>query len=114
MFMIGVLVVLSAFFKACMDCFENENFFESIFRNLNQKFWYKRESWKYVKKILGYRFDAWHMSNSLMWLCVFGAVVIGIYQKPPVDAKWWMTLFLLAGWWNVAFNIFYHLIFRVK
>lgn len=104
-----LLIALAAFFNACMDSFENENFFESIFKNLNQKFWYKRESWKYAKKIFGYRFDAWHLSKSAMIFCIVGAIIL---FNPHFH--WWIHFILFGIVWNVIFVITYHGLFKVK
>lgn len=45
-FLTYILFSISAILNAFMDIIENENFHSSVFKNLNQKFWYKRESWK--------------------------------------------------------------------
>src|SRR5688572_12439947 len=41
----AIFILLAVFFNAVCDAVENENFFESIFKNLPRQFWYKRESW---------------------------------------------------------------------
>lgn len=97
-----ILFSLAAFFNACMDAFENENFFESIFRNKNQRFWYKRESWKWAKKIGGYKLDAWHISKSCMIICICFAIF----------PNW--KGFILGIVWNIIFVLFYHKIFKIK
>lgn len=108
-----ILILLAAFFNAVMDAVENENFFETIFRNLPKQFWYKRESWKYVKKIFGYRPDAWHLAKSCMLVCFAGAVVWFDIQI----TKWWhgvVCIGVIGVVWNLSFNLFYHVIFKVK
>lgn len=108
-----ICLVLACFFNAVMDACENENIGESIFKNLPKQFWSKRESWKYTKKIFGYRLDAWHLSKSLMIICF---ILAGIFFDLPVE-KWRdVALYLvLAGLvWNGGFWLFYHKIFRVK
>jgi hypothetical protein len=113
------LIILAAFFNAVMDAVENENFFESIFRNLNQKFWYKRESWKYAKKAFGYRFDAWHTAKS----CMITSLCAAIYIEQFSNQIWHTGLLfidigidiIIAGViWNLAFTLFYHKLFNVK
>lgn len=113
MIIVYILMFLCAFFKAGMDCFENENFFESIFKNWDQRFWYKRESWKHCKKILGYRFDSWHICNSLMWACVIAMAVVAWYLSAP-DCSWIIHFCGLGLTWNVGFSLFYNIIFKVK
>lgn len=47
-----ILIAIAAFFNACMDTFENTpNFNESIFKNLDKRFWLKSESWINKHKI---------------------------------------------------------------
>jgi hypothetical protein len=109
----AIFIFLAAFFNSVMDAVENENFSESIFKNLPHQFWYKRESWKYVKKIFGYRPDAWHLSKSLMIICFAGAV---IFFDLPVK-KWQdaaMYIITIGFIWNVTFWLFYNVIFKVK
>lgn len=108
-----IFIFLAAFFNAVMDATENENITESIFKNLPKQFWYKRESWKYAKKIFGYRPDAWHLSKSAMILCFAGAV---IFFNLPVE-KWQdvaLYLVVIGFVWNAAFWLFYNVIFKVK
>jgi hypothetical protein len=92
-----------------MDAIENENFFESIFSDMDKRFWYKRESWRSTKKIFGYRFDAWHVAKSMMIILMVLAAVL--YE--PVLGQ--LYDFLLCGViWNFTFWLFYHKIFGVK
>lgn len=110
--------VLSAFFNACADAFENENYFESIFKNWNQRFWYKRESWKYAKKIFRYKIDGWHLAKSAWILC---AIVAGVLYVPiagtvihvPILSSM-IDIGISGVIWIGTFNIFYHRIFRIK
>lgn len=88
---IGLVIV--AVLWAVLDILENENFFASVFKNLNPKFFYKMESWKTTgypisinipfftrkfgwrikftipAKYFGWRFDAWHITKSLI-ICI--------------------------------------------
>lgn len=109
-----ILIFAGGFFNACMDAFENSpNFDESIFKKLDKKFWCKDVSCNYVKLILGYRFDSWHISKSFMWTSVIVGVVIASYAPRP-GVPWLIHFIGLACTWNVSFPLFYHLIFRVK
>jgi len=107
-FLTYILWCLAAMFNALMDRVENENFHVSIFSKLNQKFWYKRESWKYAKKLFGYKFDAWHLSKSLMIVLIL--LSIYFYQPflPIID------LIVLGTLWNLTFNLFYNYIFKTQ
>lgn len=110
-----IFIALSAVFNAVMDGVENENFHESrILRDLNPRFWYKRESWKYCRKIFGYHVDAWHIAKSLMIICVAAAVLCCIRNN--VADKWLLIVhFLLIGIvWNSTFKLFYHQILGIK
>lgn len=109
----AIFIFFAAFFNAVMDAVENENFFESRFKNLPQQFWYKRESWKYVKKVFGYRPDAWHLSKSLMLICFAGSVIA--FDLPVL--KWQdgaLYVILFGTIWNGGFWLFYNVIFKVK
>lgn len=108
------LLVLACFFNAVMDATENENFSESIFKNLPKQFWYKRESWKYAPKLFGYKFDAWHMAKSCMIACL---ILCAIFFKYWSVEKWQDVALYLAGGgliWNGCFWLFYHKLFKVK
>lgn len=117
--MLLVCVVLMAFFNAVMDATENENFSESIFKNLAQRFWYKRVSWQCAKRIFGYKIDAWHIAKSCFVICfvlaLVAAVVVG--KNIYVQLSMWDYLLFISGLgvlWNGCFILFYHIIFKVK
>jgi hypothetical protein len=105
--------LLACFFNAVCDAVENENFHESIFKNLPKQFWYKRESWKYAPKIFSYKLDAWHIAKSCMILCfLFTALTFDL----PLE-KWqdWALYIAVAGViWIGGFNLFYHRLFKIK
>lgn len=101
------LIIIAAFSNAFMDTVENENFYESIFRDFDERFWYKRTSWKYAKKFFGWKLDAWHIAKSIMIISLVGCIVS--YKKiitPFVD------FFVLGFLWNVLFNLFYNKLFK--
>lgn len=114
-----ILTVLAAFFNSVMDAVENENYFESIFRNFNQSFWYKRESWKSAKKVFGYKIDAWHLAKSLMILSLVLAITFGLTEENLIKANndfvdVLLKVSICGVLWNFSFWVFYHKIFRVK
>ncbi len=86
-----IAVFISAVLSSIADILENENFFTSRFKNLNPKFWYKRESWKYAKKIFNYTFDGWHITKSLM---VVSFLTIPFIYIPLMSPLW---DFIIAG-----------------
>lgn len=102
------MIAVMAFLNACMDAFENENYFESIFKGWRQAFWYKRESWKYAKKLGGYKFDSWHISKTL-WVFCLSALPFCTFNGP-----WWVVVVGVGLVWNLVFKLFYHVIFRIK
>jgi len=102
----SIFIILSALCNATMDILENENFHISIFKDLNQKFWYKRESWKYAKTLFGYKFDAWHICKSLM--IIFMCLSIVFYT--PLAGI--LDVLLYGALWNLTFNITYNKILK--
>lgn len=100
-----VLFALAALFNAVMDSLEEGHFTKSIFRNLNPKFWYKYESWKYVRKIpiINYPVDAWHISKTLMVMCLSGATAPSMTIFPD----YWLNFIALGVVWNIIFTVFY-------
>jgi hypothetical protein len=102
----ALLIALAAIFNAVMDAVENENFTRSIFKNLPERFWYKRESWATARKIGGYKLDAWHLAKSAVVICFCLAIVL--YQPLTI----WPVDFIIFGLiWNIFFNLFYSDIF---
>lgn len=98
-----ILIALAAICNAFMDIVENENFHDSVFKNLNQKFWYKRESWKSATKVWGWKFDAWHLAKSLVIILICAAIVT--YQPFIIL----IDMIVLGTVWNLTFTIFYKL-----
>lgn len=97
-----ILIIIAAICNAVMDVLENENFHTSIFMNKNQRFWYKRESWKYAKMIGGYRLDAWHLFKSAMVVLLITAIV---FYSPMYG---WIDFIIYGIAWNIVFNFFYN------
>lgn len=96
-----ILIILASICNAVMDILENENFSSSIFRNLNPKFWYKRESWKYAKRIFGWKFDGWHVFKSLM----ITFLMLGVVLYKPIFG--WIDFILFGIVWNISFSLAY-------
>lgn len=108
--MISLLfIAIAAILNSFMDRIENENWNQSIFYGWNERFWYKRISWKYAKKIFSYKLDAWHLAKSLMIICFAFAVIL--YQ--PIW-KWWIDFLIIGVVWNAVFNVFYNRVFKKK
>lgn len=104
-----IFIALAAALNAVMDILENENFTSSVFRNLNPKFWYKRESWKYATKILGWKLDAWHIAKTLMVTCI--AFSIPAYELfGRIQIAWWVDVILAGFIWNIVFGIVYKIL----
>lgn len=92
-----LFLCLAVVCNAIMDIVENENFFISIFKNLNQKFWYKRESWKYARKVFNTKLDAWHIFKFFMVLFICLSI------SPTLNG-------LIYGLiWNVVFEVTYRI-----
>ena len=101
--------VLACFFNSVMDVTENENFSESIIKKWNTRFWYKRDSDDFARKIFTYKVDAWHLSKSLMIICF----AIAAYFAPR-DTTLIPFLIMDGILWNVFFYLFYHKLFGAK
>lgn len=105
--MSALYIVIAAILNAFMDRIENENFYESIFRDWPERFWYKRTSWRFAKTIFGWKLDAWHIAKSLMIISLLMAMV-----KYEGFYNWWVDVIMAGGLWVVTFNIFYNKIFK--
>ena len=121
-----ILWALAAIANALMDTLENENFFQSIFHKKEKTlglrwdlFWYKRESWKHAPKLLGYKFDAWHMSKSVMiflWIASTLTFTIKgmIFHSNSTVFNVMAEIIIRGLMWNLTFSLFYHKLFRLK
>ena len=104
-----LLSFFASTFSAIADIVENENFSSSVFSKLNVRFWYKRESWKYAKRIFGYKVDAWHLSKSLM-ICSF--VIASVLYETFISTVVDIILFGVA--YNLNFSLWYHVLLRKR
>ena len=103
-----ILVAMAGIFNAVMDRTENSVAFNrSVFNHLDAKYWCKDVSWQYVKFLpfTKYRPDAWHVSKSLMFVCLFAALFVSIKLNP-------IHLIALAPTLVLTFNIFYNRILK--
>lgn len=107
-----LLISIAAFMNAVMDRVENENFYGSIFRNKDEKFWYKKASWKYAKKICGYKIDAWHLAKSAMIVCLLSAIYIGSSKHEILSILFNMCIAGIT--WNIVFNFSYNFLLKSK
>jgi len=116
-----IFIFITAIFWALADTVENENFFASIFKNLDQKFWYKRESWKHAKKTFGWKFDSWHISKSLV---VIFFLLAAAFKTNHIEQilKTFTDYYFIVGKllfviisgtiFNFTSNLFYNYIFK--
>jgi hypothetical protein len=106
-----IFFFLAAIFNGLMDRVgDTVAFNQSKFRNGNDHFWNKEVSWKYAKKILGWKLDAWHIAKSLMVISLVGASISYRIYGPFLS---YLPDFLIFGsLWNIGFNISYHIIFK--
>lgn len=100
-----VIAFCAGFFMAVMDSVENEHITQTVFKKLNPKWWYKRESWKHVKFLpfTKYRPDAWHLAKSLLLLCI-GAMV-SLYV--PLTKWWYIDALICGAIITASFVLFY-------
>ena len=106
-----LFIILAAIFNSVMDRLEEGRFTNSVFKKLNQKFWYKWESWKHAKRIFGFPIDAWHIFKLLM-LCSFSAAIVTYDLWPRIQIEWWFDVLLFAAAWILPFNLFYNTILK--
>lgn len=103
-----LLVAIAAAANAAMDSMEEGHYTNSIFSRWNPNFWYKRESWKTAKRIFGYPIDGWHLSKSLMLMCLVSAACLSFEPFP----HFLLNLLTLGGVWIFVFDLFYNIIFK--
>lgn len=97
-------VAVAAVANAFMDIVENENFNQSIFKDWNPMFWYKRQSWNNARKIFAYKVDGWHLAKSTMVVSLAAAAVT--YE--PIF-NWYLDIVLFGVVWNSVFGLSYKL-----
>lgn len=105
----ALLIAIAAICNAVMDRVENDVAFNaSVFKRMNKRFWLKSESWRFARKVFGWKFDAWHVSKSAMIVLLCEAAIL----YSPVLPWWWADLILFGIVWNTMFVLFYKRIFK--
>jgi hypothetical protein len=117
MIITSILVRLAAICNAVMDRIDDENIHDSIWKNSNWAWWYKRESWNQSKQIYGWKFDGWHVFKSLMVIFILAAPLFyspffTIFNNSNSNAL--LDYITLGVIWNVTFRLFYNKIFKLK
>lgn len=101
---------IAAVLNALMDRLENESFHGSVFKDMDQHFWYKRESWDKAYRFMGYKFDAWHLGKSAMVICF--AIALRLYEPLFDDLVY--EMFLLWISWTIAHGLCYYYFFKAR
>lgn len=99
-----ILIFLAAFFNAVMDKTKDTiQYNSSQFRGLNPYFW-DDSMWmgKFVP-FTRYKFNAWHVSKSLMLFCL---LAVPFFYKPILGK---LDYLLFGIEWILVFNLFYNL-----
>jgi hypothetical protein len=93
----AVLLILAAFFSAVMDKTKDTiQYNSSVFKNWNKRFWNDEEPTQYFWRTK-YKLNAWHLSKSLMIICICAAISRTIWE------------FIIYGIiWNLVFNFLYN------
>ena len=94
-----ILIFFASVFNSIMDKTETIiSFNSSVFKKLNPNFWCKPLSANTpLLKFTHYRIDAWHLSKSLMVICICAAMSSTIWE------------FIIYGIiWNLVFNLMYN------
>lgn len=103
-----LLVLLAAILNAVMSSIDNIPHFQlSIFSKLNMFIWSKEDSWDKAPKLGSYKFDAWHIAQSLMICSFIGSLWL-------VKSFIWIDFIVVGYLYNVVFSAFYDIIFRKK
>jgi hypothetical protein len=116
-----LFLVLIGFFLAVMDrTAEEVAFNNSVFRNLDRKWWLRSVSWQYVKFIrwTKYRPDAWHIAKSAM-IASIGLAAVSLMYAPVFLLRRPLLNFLsisalLAVIVTASFVVFYDYVLKQK
>lgn len=103
-----LLIFIAGMFDGIKDTL-SDHFSVSIFKKLNTKFWDKSSSSE-GRKILGMRFNAWHISKMLQTLFICLAIIYFI----PSSNKQYINYVLVYGFYKWGFNLFYSCVLVTK
>lgn len=99
-----LFVMFAAISKAMADTVQH-HFYTSVFRGENQSFYNPIVS-SAKKTVLGYRFDFWHLCNSVMIIAFAFAIVF------HTEGFSWIDFCLGGYYFNVTFSLFYDKVLR--
>lgn len=100
------IVMLAAVFNAVMSSIDNiPHFTLSLFSRLNKEFWSKEDSSAKALRGGGYKFDMWHISQSIMIIC-FSLVCKCNYHFE------WLDIVTFGFFYNMTFSLFYDIVLR--
>lgn len=104
-----VFIIFASMAAAGLERLENKEFYRSVFRKLNPRFWNKSTSKRYQKTFAGYPVDAWFCFQTFKISCISLAIVCYVPITIP-----FVDLFLYTGTWIFNFDTFYNLVFKAK
>lgn len=121
--LLGKVIALCGLSEAIMDTL-NFNFYGSVFKNLNPKWWHREESASnkqsdkggviglLKKTVFVFTTDGWHLFKSLHTLLLFVMVCIIYHLSTSLIS---FSVLLLIGYTlkKICFEIGYNLIFRI-
>jgi hypothetical protein len=103
-----ILISLAAIFKAVADTLD-DHFDTSIFKRLPWQLWDANRATTNKFWFTGYKFDPWHICNSLLIICFSLAIIFN-----DLKTEWHWQLIIIGGVFNLTFNLFYTHILRRK
>jgi hypothetical protein len=106
-----LFTIIAAILSAISTNLSDESFLTSIFSELNQKFWYKRESYKYTPELFGYHFDGYHLSKLLAQVAITYSLVC---YKPLFALDNRYMIFIHLSVWIVIYTLFKKGVFQKR
>lgn len=105
----AILLILASVCKATADVLLFR-YHSSVFKTLDPEFWYPYAAADKVKKIFGYKVDAWHLANSGM--IVFFIAAVALHPFDRWQLPWWLEIPAAGLLYNLTFNLFYKIYSR--